>query len=111
MDDFEQQLKQAMARQEPPPWFEAKVLAAVERQPQSRQSLWSRFRVQPGMRWATGFAAALLVTTGVWQHEHAVQEREAGEAAKEKLKVALRITGQKLHSIQTRVDAVTEGDR
>jgi hypothetical protein len=111
MDDFEQQLKRAMARQEPPPWFEAKVLAAAERQTEVQQSWFTRFRVQPAMRWATGVVAALLVTTGVWQHEHAIQQRAAGEAAKEKLKVALRITGQKLHNIQERVDAVTEGDQ
>jgi hypothetical protein len=29
MDDLEQQLKEALARKEAPPWFEAKVLAAV----------------------------------------------------------------------------------
>lgn len=111
MDGLEQQLKRAMARQQPPPWFEAKVLAASERQMYGPKSWRDRLRIQPTMRWATGVAAALLVTTGVWQHENAVQEREAGQTAKENLKVALRITGRKLHSIQKRVDAIMEADR
>lgn len=109
MDDLEQQLKRAFARQEPPPWFEGRVLAAAMERSQPELGWWRRPYSAQRMRWATGLAAALLVTTGVWQHERAVHDREAGEAAKEKVKIALRITTSKLQKIQARVDAISDG--
>lgn len=108
MDDLEQQLKQALARQAPPPWFEGRVLAAATEQSRRELRWWQRPFSAQRMRWATGLAAVLLVTTGVWQHERAVRDREAGEAAKEKVKVALRIATTKLQKIQAKVDAISE---
>ena len=111
MDDFEQELKRAMARQEPPPWFEARILALAEQQSRPKLTWWQRPFGTQRMRWATSLAAVLLVTGGVWQHERALQDRQAGEAAKERVKVALRITTEKLEKIQARVDAISEGEQ
>ena len=108
MDDLEQQLKEALVRKEAPPWFEARVLAAVGEQGQPKLSWWRRPFVAQKTRWATCAAAVLLVSTGVWQHERTLHEREAGEAAKQRVKIALRITSTQLQKIQTRVDAISE---
>jgi hypothetical protein len=110
MDDFEKQLKEALSREDAPPWFEARVLAAAEAQAHREAPWWRRWFAQTNMRWATA-AAMLVMTAGVWQqHERTVQERAEGEAAKERLKVALRITSTKLHRIQAKVEAIGEAN-
>ena len=104
MDDFEQLLKQAMARKEPPAWFEAKVVAAAERQPRQRWQFWR-------LRWAAAaFASLLLVSGVVWQHEREGRERAAGERAKAQLELALKITSQKLQHIEQRLEAAQDGN-
>ena len=54
MDDFEKQIQDALARKEPSPFFEARVLGAVKRQARDR-------RASMRMWWAT-VAAALAVS-------------------------------------------------
>lgn len=99
MDEFEQQIKRAMARREAPPWFEARVLAATERARQPRTA-WR-------LRWVTAAVASLFAVTGVvWQHQRAEQERAEGEAAKAKLELALKITRAKLLHIEQEIEAV-----
>ena len=98
MEDFEQHIKNSLARKEPPPWLEAKILAAAERESPRRP--W----FQRGLRWASALAAMAVLITGIaWQREREIQERIAGEAAKERLKLALKITSEKLQKIQHEV--------
>jgi hypothetical protein len=100
MEDFEQQLKNALARKEQPPTFEAKVFAAVARRPSGRSIFW---------RWATEMAAVILIASGFWlRYEHELHERAAGEAAKARLQLALRITVTELSKIQKTVRTSTE---
>jgi len=98
MEDFEQHLKNALGRKEQPAWFEAKVLAAAT-PPQSRP--------QPYWRWAAALAAMILIGTGVLVQEER-QERAAGEAAKARLQLALKITVTELSKIQKTVRTSTE---
>jgi hypothetical protein len=102
MEDLEQQLKNALARTDAPEWFEAKVMAAVRRDdgmPARRHALrW---------RWASALLATVLVVGGVtWQYERAVQERAAGEGAKARLELALKITRAKLQKIEQKLNEV-----
>jgi hypothetical protein len=97
MDDFEQQIRNSLARKEPPAWLEAKILAAAQ---QAAERPWWQTR----LRWVSALTAAAVLVTGlVWQRERAAQERIAGEAAKQRLKLALRITSEKLQKIQHEV--------
>jgi hypothetical protein len=107
MDDLEQQLKQALARKDAPTWLEAHVQEALRKT--DRRPWYARWFVPAPFRWATAALAATLVIAGVWQHERAVHERAAGEAAKEQLMIALQITSSKLHIIQEKVEAVSYG--
>ena len=105
MEDFEQQLKEALARKEAPEWFEAKVLAAARGVPQ-RQPFWQRV-LGGRLRWASAAAAIALVASGItWQHERGVREHAAGEAAKARLELALRITSLKLQKIEQKLNEV-----
>ena len=86
MDDLERKLAGALSRQDPPAWFEAKVLGAAANQSDSSQrsprSLWSRLLFAGRLRWVSAMAAGLVLVAGVaWQHERTVREREAGEPA------------------------------
>ncbi len=114
MEDLERQLKKALERQEAPAWFEAKVMAAIARQADEKPSWWRR-TIGMRTRWATAAAVVAMVTSGVvWQHEHTVaveRERAAGEAAKARLELALRITSIKLHKIREKVNELNQTDK
>lgn len=102
MEDFEQQLKNALARKDAPEWFEAKVMAAVRREGGKQAG-----RPVLRWRWATALIATVLVIGGVtWQHERAVRERAAGEDAKARLELALKITRAKLQKIELKLNQV-----
>lgn len=99
MEDFERELRNALTRKDPSAGFDSRVLEAAIKQP-ARATLWIG-----RLRWASALAVAALLVMGiVWQRERVVQERVAGEAAKASLKLALRITSDKLSKIQERVD-------
>ena len=102
MEDFERQLKDALRRKEQPASFEAKVYAAVAAQRSGRGIFW---------RWATEGAAVVVIAIGFWMgYQHEIQQRAAGEAAKARLEVALRITVTELSKIQKTVRTSTEDE-
>jgi hypothetical protein len=99
-DDFEKQLKLALAKKEPSPFFEARVLGAVKRQQREH-------RASARMWWASAVAAALLVMSGsAWQYERNAKEEAAGKAAKARLELALKITSVKLQKISMKVEGI-----
>jgi hypothetical protein len=103
MDAFEKQIRDALARKGPSPGFEARVLAAAGRAEERRG--WWQLPFVGRIRWASAVVATVMVVTAVaWRHERAV-ERAAGEAAKARLELALKITSVKLGRIQQRVEA------
>jgi len=89
MDWLEQELKQALARKEPPPGFPARVGRAVARRP------------PVAARWMAT-AAAIIVTAG----GSAAWREHQGRIAKDQVMAAMRITAAKLYHIQTRVREV-----
>jgi hypothetical protein len=99
MDDLERELRAALERRDPSPFFEGKVVAAARRAESGRRSAWRT-------RWTAALAtAAMLVAGVVWQHQREL-ERARGEAAKAQLMLALRITSAKLQEIQQKVGHV-----
>jgi hypothetical protein len=101
MDDFEKQIQEALAKQDPSPFFEARVLGAVKRQARER-------RASSRMWWASAVAAILLVITGsAWQqHQRDVREEAAGKEAKARLELSLKITSVKLQRISRKVEGI-----
>ena len=108
MPDFdeqalEKQLKQALAKKEPSPFFEARVLGAVKRQQKER-------RASVRMWWASALVAAvLLLTAGLsieLQHQRDLKEEALGREAKARLELALKITSVKLQKISQRVEGI-----
>lgn len=126
MDDLERRLKDALAREEAPAGFEARVMNAVNQvagqdaAPRNAIARRPHFGERPRWQWIFATAAAAVAMVGVggeWEHyaamervkvahlemEHLNADREAGEAAKAQLQMALRITSTKLAEIQRKV--------
>lgn len=102
MDDFEKQLRNALAKKEPSPFFEARVLGAARRQARERQA-------SARMWWASALAAVLIMVAGLaWQHQRSerVREEAAGREAKARLELALKITSVKLQKISQKVEGI-----
>lgn len=109
MSRLEDDLRQALARQEPPADFTERVLARARAEaPQA--SVWERlssFLRMPALRLATAAALCVVLAVGV-SFEEQRRTREQGEAAKQKLLLALKITSSKLHTARTAVDSISE---
>jgi hypothetical protein len=94
---FEEELKKALTRQEPPADFTQRVLAQ-----------WAAHEKSSTLVWIRGFTAwriaavtaSLFVLTGVGIYR---EHEQRGEAAKRQLLLAMQIAGQQLHGAQQRV--------
>jgi hypothetical protein len=103
MTPFEEQLKEALVRKEPSPGFANRVLERTkERQPGVPtliRTWW--FGRAWAWRLAPVMAALLLASAGAVYQEH--ERTVRGELAKDKLLIAMRIAGSKLHETQQQV--------
>ena len=104
MMDFEDQLRAALARKEPPAGFAERVATESVRRdgrPGGRRNFWKP--------WAAGcIAASLLAGAFEMKQIEVRRERDKGQAARTQLLQALRITGAKLHHIQQKVEGVSQ---
>lgn len=105
-DRIEEELRSALRREQAPLGFAERVLARVQAEDASPvgfwQSLFGYMRL-PRFKVAMATALFLLVLGGTWQYHRYEQKREAGEAAREQLLLALQITGNKLQHAQQQV--------
>lgn len=109
MSRFEDDIRQALARQEPPAGFTERVLARVQAEP-AKTSAWDRlsgFFHLPMLRFATVAALCVALVVGVG-FEQQRRLREQGLAAKQQLMLALKITSGKLHTARTAVHSISE---
>lgn len=97
--NLEQELKDALKRQQAPPDMTGRVMAAIGSRPVSAapQSFWQR----AGLPLAA--AAALLLVVGVGVARQREVQREQGEAAARQLVTALRIASETLNSAKSEI--------
>jgi hypothetical protein len=117
MTPFEEQLKQALARQEPSADFTSRVLAEAARRDRPEETIgwrawfrasWLQALWAPAWRLAPVMAAVLVMSGVVAYREH--QREVQGQAAKRQLLQAMRIAGAKIHYTQLKVVAMeTDG--
>jgi len=101
MSRFDDELREALKRVDPPDGFSERVLARVAEE-RAKPSLIERFRRAlwaPRMRWAAVGALSLAILAGV-QHQRAVEQRARGEQAKEQVLLALRITAEQIQTAE-----------
>ena len=115
MNYTDDQLKQALRRQDPPAGFADRLLARVAEQDaasaESPRRSWLNFFTQPALRWASvaALCVTLLVTSLYYRHAYleAERQRAEGEAAKQQLMLALRIASSKLQHAKSKVQSVS----
>jgi len=92
MDDFEQELKQALQRRPAPPSLKRKIMARRTASDRRGQAI-------PWQRLAAGVVLAAMLGGGLlWRQQ---EERRKGEAAREQVLTALRITGHALRQVNS----------
>jgi hypothetical protein len=118
MTNFDDELKSALRRQEPPQGFAERVLArAAEQGSHQIKSAWHESWLKvfaqplrlPLLRWAALATVSVALSLGGVHYRSVQRERAQGEAAKERLLLALRIAGNKLQLARTRVDQINSG--
>jgi len=103
-EHLENELRHALRLEAPPPGFAERVFERVARE-RTRSAErgwknWRRFFATPALRWVAA-GALCLVAVGAYE----VREREqrlAGEEAKRKVMLALRITSAKMQHAENR---------
>lgn len=97
MDELEQQLREAFVRLPAPPSLKRKLMEKRRAQRRTRPAVvWQRLA-------ATLALAAVLGGAMEWRHRE--DERRKGEAAREQVLTALRITSHALNQVNTRLAA------
>jgi hypothetical protein len=108
-NQIEEQLKNALRRQDAPSDFTEKILARVAAHhpvPQVRSDPWWSIFTQPLVRWAAITATASLLVIGGIHYRSVRRERAQGQAAKQQLMLALRIAGSKLQLAKAKVNEI-----
>jgi len=116
MNRLEDELRNALRREQPPPGFAARVLARAAAEPRP-ETAWARawgtlsgwFRAPAVARAAMAGALCLLVVFGVQYEQRQRLERIRGEAAKRQLLLALRVTGSSLRAVHDKVHELSAG--
>lgn len=112
---LEPELKKALQPVEPPEGFAERLMARVaagEREKSGRgwSSWWAGLFESRGLRWALTGALCISIAAGGVFYRHEQDRRAAGEQAKEKLMLALRLTASKLQLAQSEVRQINSGN-
>lgn len=99
MDHFEDELRNALRREDPPEGFAARVLARSGEEPATARGAWF---AMPWLRLALAASVCFVAVIGA-RFDNERRQRIHGEEAKEQVLVALRVTGGKLHAVNAKV--------
>jgi hypothetical protein len=103
------ELKHALRRRAAPDGFSERLMLRLEQQSGQksravpRESLLTPF-TRPLVRWAAAGALAVVLVAGGIHIQNVRRERAEGEAAKQRLMLALRIAGSKLQLARSKVN-------
>lgn len=102
MDQFENDLKEALRQVDPPPGFEQRVLSKLADQKRLARESSVSGRPSRFTAWATaaGLAFASLGGVAIYQY----QQQQRAIKARDQLLLALRVTSQKLDVIRARIN-------
>ena len=101
MNRFDDDLREALRRRQPPSGFAGRVLVRV-------RELETTSKPHYGWRWMAGAAMAAVLVLAVSVSAYREHRRNIeGERAKEQVMLALRLTGSKLQSVQQHVQQRT----
>ena len=106
MDDFEQELRQALERRPAPPTLKRRImerrgLLSIERR-RMHWMVWQRV--------AAGLLLAAAVAGGVQWRMRSLEQKRQGEEARRQVMIALRITGHALNEVNQHLNRTHSGD-
>ncbi len=110
MSRLEDELRNALRPQQPSAGFADRVLARLHAEDSRRPHWWQAVFAPFWRRALAGALAGLLLVGGFLLH-HEQQRRREGEIAKEQVRLALRITGTKIHRAQQMVRQISADER
>jgi hypothetical protein len=100
-EQLESELRHALRPEAPPAGFAERVLQRVDDEhPRSAERGWRRLFATPALRWAAAGALCLAAVGGYEVRQR--EQRLAGEEAKRKVMLALRITSAKMQHAESR---------
>jgi hypothetical protein len=100
MSRLENKLREALKREEPPSGFTERVLARTH---ETKKNAWTGIFAWPRFRWGSAGALCLmLVLLSIAYRQR--EEIARGEAAKEQLMLALRIAGDQMQLVQSKIN-------
>jgi hypothetical protein len=108
MDEFEQELRQSLERRPAPPGLKRRLMERRDAQ-RARRSRFAFPFAGVWMKVAAMLLIAAVVGGGVEWREKKVEEQRSGEAARQQVMTALRITGHALNTVQARLAAHDRG--
>ena len=106
MDPLEQELRNALRRQEPPVGFHGRVRMRIEQKldkPGGRG--WFGL---PRLRWALAVALCIVALIGVGYRYEQQRQRAVGKAMAQQASTALQIAGSKIRLAQESVQRLSE---
>lgn len=108
MNRLDDELREALRREEPPEGFAERVLARAAAEP-DRQGWWAwlsaLFRM-PRVRWVAVTAALFLAVLSGLEYQRQQRLLAEGERAKEQVLLALRITANELQQVHHKVQGL-----
>jgi len=102
MEEFEQELRQAFERRPAPPSLKRKLM---DRRADQRGTQRRRGHIQLWQRLAASLILVALVSGAAEWVRHDREERRQGEAARQQVLTALRVTGRALDHMNTQLAA------
>ncbi len=111
MNPLDQELKNALRREEPSVDFTGRVLARLQNPP-ARQPAWGdalrNFFRLPVLRWATAAALCIALAVGLVAYRRHQQTLAKGEKARQQVMLALHIASSKLNVALRQVQRTDE---
>ena len=101
MSRLENKLRDVLKREDPPAGFAERVIA---RTIETKQNVWTGVFARRGLRWGLAGALCLAFVLAGIEYRQAWEQRTRSEAAKEQLLLALRIAGDQVEFVWSKVN-------
>lgn len=101
MDRLENELRNALKRKEPPSGFSGRVLARAEGK---GRNAWGVLLKRQGLGWALAAALCIMIFSVGIEYRKTQEEMASGKVAKEQLMLALRIAGDQMQFISSKIN-------
>ena len=101
MDRMENELRNALKRKEPVPGFSGRVLA---RAAGTRRNAWAGLFKRRSLGWGLAALLCIMIFAAGIQYRKTQQQIAGGNAAKEQLMLALRIAGDQMQFVRSKIN-------